>query len=121
MAARRNIKGGANHFTVQEAQNVALWQAGCVFSDDNSTALVPPAGHVFIAITAMANATFDASGGLVASDPDRFMNTEAAATAGGTGGVQMDASNSIPQGMTIYGRWKSINLAGGEIIAYIGK
>ena len=120
MAARRNIKGGANHFTVQEAQNVALGQAGCVFSDDNSTALVPPAGHVFIAITAMANATFDASGGLVASDPDRFMNTEAAATAGGTGGVQMDASNSIPQGMTIYGRFTKVDFSSGSAMIYLG-
>ena len=118
MAARRNIKGGANHFTVQEAQNVALGQAGCVFSDDNSTALVPPAGHVFIAITAMANATFDASGGLVASDATKFMNTQSATTA--PAGDQIDASNTFPAGMTIYGRWSEVDAASGSIICYLG-
>ena len=39
----------------------------------------------------------------------------------GAGGVEMDASNTIPAGITIYGRWTSGILAGGEIIAYFGK
>tara|TARA_R100001510_G_C7645984_1_gene203288 strand:+ start:12 stop:599 length:588 start_codon:yes stop_codon:yes gene_type:complete len=39
----------------------------------------------------------------------------------GRGGLQMDVSDVIPAGMTIYGRWTSINLAGGRVIAYFGK
>tara|TARA_R100001510_G_C7532710_1_gene123510 strand:+ start:42 stop:629 length:588 start_codon:yes stop_codon:yes gene_type:complete len=39
----------------------------------------------------------------------------------GRGGLEMDASDSIPAGLTIYGRWTSLNLAGGRVIAYFGK
>ena len=39
----------------------------------------------------------------------------------GVGGLEMDASDTIPKGVTIYGRWTSINLAGGRVIAYFGK
>lgn len=39
----------------------------------------------------------------------------------GRGGIEMDNSDSIPTGVTIYGRWTSINLAGGRVIAYFGK
>ena len=39
----------------------------------------------------------------------------------GHGGLEMDASDSIPVGVTIYGRWEKINLAGGRVIAYFGK
>ena len=35
--------------------------------------------------------------------------------------IEMDNSDSIPTGVTIYGRWTSINLAGGRVIAYFGK
>ena len=120
MAARQN-KGGLHHFTPQEAQNLSLGQGGSMIIDGTSNDMTPPPGCVFVAITALVNATFDAAGGLVAVDSDRYINTEAASSAGGgTNGVEMDASNSLPQGMTIYGRWTSINLAGGEIIAYVG-
>ena len=39
----------------------------------------------------------------------------------GVGGVEMDASNLIPSGVTIYGRWTSAKLAAGTVIAYFGK
>ena len=118
--ARRNT-GSANHFTPKEAQNISLGQAGSMIIDGATNTMTPPPGCVFVAITSIVNTTFDASGGLVAVDSDRFINTEAASSAGGgANGVQMDASNSIPAGMTIYGRWTSINLAGGTIIAYVG-
>ncbi len=39
----------------------------------------------------------------------------------GFGGVQMDASNTIPRGVTIYGRWTAGKLnAAGTLIAYFG-
>ena len=39
----------------------------------------------------------------------------------GVGGIQATASNmNIPAGATIYGRWTSGQLAGGQIIAYFG-
>ena len=39
----------------------------------------------------------------------------------GVGGVEMDASNLLPSGVTIYGRWTSVTLAAGTVVAYFGK
>ena len=39
----------------------------------------------------------------------------------GVGGLEMDASDSIPAGVTIYGRWTELKLAGGRVIAYFGE
>lgn len=38
----------------------------------------------------------------------------------GFGGVEMDASNIIPKGVTIYGRWTGAKMTGGTAIAYFG-
>ena len=96
MAGRR--PGGAQHFTVQEAQNTTLGQVGSMFNDGTS-AMVAPTGHVFVAITFITDTTFDSSGGLA-----------------------LDNSNTFPAGMTIYGRWTEIDPATGSgLIAYIGK
>ena len=111
---------GLQKDTIQEAQNASLGQAGCVFVDTN-TAVVAPTGSVFVAITFLADTTLDASGGLIAEDSDRWANTEAAASAGGSGGLQIDNSNVFPKGITIYGRWTEIDLdSAGTLIAYIG-
>jgi len=115
-------KGGINSFTVQEAQNVALGQAGSMFND-GTAAMTPPTDHVFVAITFLTDVTFDDSVGLIAEDPKRYINTAATANPGGaSGGLAVAAANAFPKGMTIYGRWTSINLdSTGTIIAYIGK
>ena len=88
----------------------------------------------------LADTTFDSSGGLVADNKTgttaatagpglEYIGTEAAAhnlsvasetTRSGGGGLQVDVSNSFPEGITIYGRWTEIDLASGMIIAYIG-
>ena len=66
---------GMQQFTVQEAQNVGLGQLGSAFADGDAQ-LVPPTGTVFIAITFLADSTFDGdSGGLVAEIPSKFINT----------------------------------------------
>ena len=114
------MAGGLNKYTVQEGTNAALGQAGCVFVD-TATAVVAPTGRAFVAITFLSDTTLDASGGLIAEDSSRWANTEAAASAGGSGGIQIDASNTFPKGFTIYGRWTEIDLdSAGTLIAYIG-
>ena len=120
MAGRR--QGGAQHFTVQEAQNATLGQVGSMHND-GTAAIVAPTDHVFIAITFLTDTTFDASGGLLAVDSDRFINTAAAANPlDSSGGLIVDASNTFPAGLTIYGRWTEIDPATGSgLIAYIGK
>ena len=119
--------------TVVEGQNfaneVGFGQAGSVFLDA-SGASSPPTGSVFVAITFLDDTIFDTgAGGLVAEDSAKFANTEAAANnnadgsetaSEGSGGVVIDASNTFPAGITIYGRWSEIDLVSGMLIAYIG-
>ena len=105
-------------------------QLGSVFTDVDG-AITPPTNKVFIAITFLADTTLDASGGLVADTnygSAEFVGTEAAAhdastatITSGTGGDQIDASNTFPKGCTIFGRWTEIDLDAGMIIAYIGE
>ena len=117
---------GIQQFTVQEAQNVGLGQLGSSFADASATQ-TPPTGCVFVAITFLDDTIFDASGGLIAENSSLFPNTEAAAHSGtvtsdhGSGGVQIDASNTFPKGATIYGRWTEIDITSGLLLAYIGK
>ena len=119
---------GIHTYSVQESQNAGLGQAGSVFIDA-SGAVSPPTGKVFIAITFIDETILDASGGLVAENQNQYANTEAAAhnesdgsetTTQGSGGLQIDASNTFPAGVTIFGRYTEIDITSGMIIAYIG-
>ena len=107
-------------------------QMGSVFND-GVAAMTPPTGKVFVAITMLADTTFDTSAGLVADNDTtaglEYIGTDTAAHdaalspdlgESGVGGVIVDVSNSFPAGITIYGRWTTINPASGLIIAYIG-
>jgi len=115
-------------------------QMGSAFND-GAALMKPPTGKVFIAITMLADATFEALGGLVAQQDAagaglEYISTETAAGVAqtahdasdgsesaltGSGGLVVDSSNTFPKGITIYGRWTEIHPAsGGPIIAYIG-
>ena len=107
-------------------------QMGSVFND-GTAAITPPTGKVFVAITMLANTTFDTTGGLTA-DNDSGAGLEyigdttlahnlavgSETTSSGGGGQVVDVSNTFPAGLTIYGRWTEVDLAAGTIIAYIG-
>ena len=107
-------------------------QLGSLFND-GTAACTPPTGKVFVAITMLADTTFDTSAGLVADNDTtagiEYAGTDTAAhnlsvasetTSSGGGGVIVDVSNTFPKGITIYGRWTKINPASVLIIAYIG-
>ena len=104
-------------------------QQGSIFTDVDG-AIKPPSNKVFIAIQMVADSTFDTSGGLVSdTSNDAFgclgTNTSihdasTQSVAKGTGGDAVDASNTFPAGLTIFGRWTEIDLDAGAIIAYIG-
>jgi len=85
-------------FTVAEAQNASMGQAGSVFIDDT-------AQHTgdFVAITAIEDSVVDVS------DCTNITNTMADA-----------ADFTIPAGLTIYGRFEVFSLASGKVIAYRG-
>ena len=114
-------------------------QLGSAFLD-TTTILKPPTGKVFVAITFLADTTFEDHGGLVAqqdttagleyiSTEDASGNAQTAHDAllspdlgeSGVGGTVVDDGNTFPKGITIYGRWTEIHPAtGGPLIAYIG-
>ena len=122
------MAGGNKKYSVVESGNLGFGQVGSIFLDASGAAS-PPTGLMFIAITFLEDTVIDASGGLVAEDQNQYANTEAAAhneadgseTADqGSGGLQIDASNTFPQGATIFGRWSEIDITSGMLIAYIG-
>mgnify|MGYP003308127283 FL=1 len=104
---------------------------GSVFQVGNGDPIVPPTGHVFVAITALTAVDFESSAGLVADDATVWANTQDAAndlaagsetTSEGSGGVQITNTNlDLSAGTTIYGRYTKIDIKTGQIIAYIGK
>ena len=105
-----------------------LGQAGCVYTAAGSEEINPPLNQAFVAITMITDCTFDSSGGLIAENAEKYMNTEDAAhdlAAGaetsveGSGGQVVD-SVIFPAGVTIYGRWTEIDVATGSCVAYIG-
>jgi len=122
------MAGGNKKYSVVEAGNLGFGQVGSIFLDASGAAS-PPTGLAFIAITFLEDTTIDSSGGLVAEDQNQYANTQAAAhdesdgsetSTQGSGGLQIDVSNTFPQGATIFGRWTEIDITTGMLIAYIG-
>ena len=117
----------ANLSNTSTANQVAFGQLGSVYATAAGAEILPPVGRVFVAITMLEDCTFDATGGLVAEDADRWANTDDAAHSiatpdqdEGHGGLEIPSTQAFPKGMTIYGRWKEVDLATGTCIAYIG-
>tara|TARA_Y100001963_G_C6496370_1_gene315803 strand:+ start:174 stop:446 length:273 start_codon:yes stop_codon:yes gene_type:complete len=85
-----------NKYTVAEAQNAALGQAGVIMIDDTDAHTGP-----FVAITAITDAVVDVS------ECDMSF-------------IEDVADFTIPKGVTIYGRFTSIELDSGTVFAYRG-
>ena len=115
-------------------------QLGSVFTDTANNAIKPPTGKVFVAITFLADTQLELlatnAGGLTAdtTDPNiQYIGTDVAAhnlTATNATAVEgelgqiVDNSNTFPKGITIYGRWTSVEIGNGKtgaLIAYIGE
>ena len=94
-----------NKYTVNESSNVALGQAGAKFISDTEVH-----SGTFVAITMLEDTVFNA---LTPTDTTNGYGV------GSYNGNTM-ASETIPQGVTIYGRWSSIDLTSGLVIAYLG-
>ena len=94
-----------NKYTVNESSNVALGQTGAKFISDTEEH-----SGTFVAITMLEDTVFNA---LTPTDTTNGYGV------GSYNGNTM-ASETIPQGVTIYGRWSSIDLTSGLVIAYIG-
>ena len=94
-----------NKYTVNESSNVALGQTGAKFISDTAVH-----SGTFVAITMLEDTVFNA---LTPTDTTNGYGV-------GSYNGNTIASETIPQGVTIYGRWSSIDLTSGLVIAYIG-
>jgi len=115
-------------------------QLGSVFNN-TASAITPPTGKVFVAITFLTDTTLNTTAGMVA---DNHTGTTLA-TAGpgleyagvtaahdlavgsetvfsGGGGKAVVSATVFPKGVTVYGRWtKLTTITSGQYIAYIGQ
>ena len=87
---------GLHKYTVQEAQNASLGQAGVILIDDQVAHTGP-----YVAITALEDAAVDVS------ECDMSY-------------IEDVADFTIPKGTTIFGRFASIELDSGKVLAYKG-
>ena len=89
------FKKALNNFTVIEAQNLTLGQNGAVIIDGTDEITGP-----FIAVTGLEASVVDTS--------------ECTTNLSGT----VPATFKIPEGTTVYGKFDSIELDSGSVIAY---
>tara|TARA_Y100001938_G_scaffold149113_1_gene234901 strand:- start:3398 stop:3682 length:285 start_codon:yes stop_codon:yes gene_type:complete len=87
-------------YTVAEAQNASLGQAGVVLIDDVTDLANAHVGP-FVAITALVDAEVDVD----QCDMSFIEDVE---------------DFTIPKGVTIFGRFESISLDAGKVLAYRG-
>jgi len=95
--------------------------AGTVLTTSNDVAGMESA--VFCAITFLEDTVFNNS--LAGLTPEGSSNVFPGGTGMVSGGIDANGgaitgTESFPKGVTIYGRWTSITLASGRVIAYIG-
>ena len=98
---------GTHKYTVQEAQNAAMGQAGAIV-ETSTTAITSKS---IVAIQMIEDTVFSA---LTPSDTVNGYGVGADYNGDTLGSV------TIPAGMTIYGHWTAFTLASGKVIAYQG-
>ena len=111
------MAGGNKKYSVVEAQNTALGQAGSILLDQSTTdADAVPLYGVFVAIQFIEDSTF---GTLTAETAQVYPASDGTSTSIDANAGSAATAVTFPQGMTIFGRWTKINLASGACIAYV--
>ena len=99
-----------NTYSVNEANNVGLGQVGSAILDDGES-VASIGDKKVVAITMFEDCTFTTM-------------TQSSANITGTGtsthGNSLTSSDTIPQGVTIFGNWSAVTLATGLCICYLG-
>lgn len=89
-------------------------QFGSIYLKTASTTITPPTNKLITAITMLEETQF---ADLEAKDSAQSFNSDA----GGAGSNGETLGNQVfPRGVTIYGKWKSLSLTSGSVIAYVG-
>jgi len=109
-------------------------QMGSAFTDEDA-AVTPPTGKVIVAITFLEETTLtaltpstdmyvDGTTGADLSGAAAFFGSVTAVGANGGNAAEIDAATKFPAGLTIYGRWSSVDPSAasttGGIICYFG-
>ena len=92
---------------MNNTSQVAFGQLGSDFATGTGSITIP-SGKTVVAITALADATFDVSGGAGSE-----------ATRGESASFDVPTV-AVPAGCTIYGRFEAVKLSSGSIMAYFG-
>ena len=106
------MAGGMQKYTVQEVDNASLGQGGSIYCDGTST--TAPTGSAFVAITVVSDAKFSAL------TKETAFACPGLSAVSSIGGDEIVAGDEFPAGVTIYGRWTTVNVSAGAIVAYIG-
>ena len=109
-------RGGIHNYSVQESQNVTLGQAGVAYiAEGTTTTYTPPSGQVVVAIQFVNDTVFDSAD---ATTAESLWPTD---DQGGAGTLNTPiAGATMPSGMTIYGRWKTVAFDSGAAFLYLG-
>ena len=106
------MAGGTQKYSVVESGNLALGQVGSVFSD--GTSITSLTNGVVVAITMLSDTTF------TTLTPDNSNYLEVSSTGYESKGDTLTDADTFPQGVTIFGRWATVDVNSGSIVAYIG-
>ena len=106
-------------------QLTTMGQTGSVYHKGGGAPVVAPEGKAFVAITMITNTKFEtkvadpaSDGGLVAENPAECFGTSGTGYTT-TGTAEISDALEFPAGVTIYGRFKSIDVKTGDVIAYL--
>ena len=109
-------------------------QMGSAFTDEDA-AVTPPTGKVIVAITFLEDTTLtaltpatdmylDGTTGADLEGAAAFFGSTTAVGANGGNAAEIDSATKFPKGLTIYGRWSSVDPSAasttGGIICYFG-
>ena len=106
---------GLHSYTVQEAQNATMGQAGAILTNDTSNDIDAPSNQVFVALQVVEDVTFTT---LTQEDNKWYGSATGASDIDSNG----DTTSGItfPAGMTIYGRFTKVDFSSGSAMIYLG-
>jgi len=103
---------GLHTYTVQEAQNSTLGQAGTVYLTGSAT-YTAASDKTVVAIQVIDDITFTAA---TTSDSGTHATPAAASSLGGSAMSTL----TVPSGITLYGRFNVVVISAGKCILYLG-
>jgi len=106
------------------ASQASFGQHGSAFLD-STNAYTPPSGKVVVAVSMTEDSVFNVlrqeASTLGAADASvGFFGTSGTNNTFSAGGIGDVLAGTMPKGLTIYGRWDSVDLTSGACILYFG-